>query len=191
MRSGGVPGVELEMTELVMGETRAHGSGSTATSSSAAFPCSARVDCDLSCRMREPRGCCGSSRRRRHAAAPVQLPLRPRAARAPRAARPARRVHPGLRATRRATVLLGDFNEWHRGPVTRGLRREFSSPMRRRRTHPAMVPAVRAGSNLLGRRARGRAVQRAGAAWPASPPTICPWSRGYACATDRRVWRRT
>ena len=37
-------------------------------------------------------------------------------------------------------VLLGDFNEWHRGPVTRGLRREFSSPMRRRRTHPAMFP---------------------------------------------------
>jgi endonuclease/exonuclease/phosphatase family metal-dependent hydrolase len=38
-------------------------------------------------------------------------------------------------------VLVGDFNEWHRGPITRGLRREFSSPMRRmRRTHPAMFP---------------------------------------------------
>jgi endonuclease/exonuclease/phosphatase family metal-dependent hydrolase len=38
-------------------------------------------------------------------------------------------------------VLLGDFNEWHLGPITRGLRREFSSPMRRmRRTHPAMFP---------------------------------------------------
>src|SRR2546422_11263837 len=37
--------------------------------------------------------------------------------------------------------LVGDFNEWHRGPITRGLRREFSSPMRRmRRTHPAMFP---------------------------------------------------
>lgn len=35
-------------------------------------------------------------------------------------------------------ILLGDFNEWHRGPITRRLRREFSSPMRRmRRTHPA------------------------------------------------------
>ncbi len=38
-------------------------------------------------------------------------------------------------------VLVGDFNEWHPGPITRGLRREFSSPMRRmRRTHPAMFP---------------------------------------------------
>jgi endonuclease/exonuclease/phosphatase family metal-dependent hydrolase len=38
-------------------------------------------------------------------------------------------------------VLLGDFNEWHLGPVTRGLRREFASPMRRlRRTHPALFP---------------------------------------------------
>ena len=41
-------------------------------------------------------------------------------------------------------VLVGDFNEWHRGPVTRGLRREFSSPMRRmRRTHPAVFPLFR------------------------------------------------
>src|SRR5439155_21935411 len=38
-------------------------------------------------------------------------------------------------------LLRGDVNEWHRAPITRGLRREFSSPMRRmRRTHPAMFP---------------------------------------------------
>lgn len=38
-------------------------------------------------------------------------------------------------------VVMGDFNEWHRGPITRGLRDEFSSPMRRmRRTHPAVFP---------------------------------------------------
>lgn len=38
-------------------------------------------------------------------------------------------------------VLVGDFNEWHLGPITRGLRREFTSPMRRlRRTHPALFP---------------------------------------------------
>jgi endonuclease/exonuclease/phosphatase family metal-dependent hydrolase len=38
-------------------------------------------------------------------------------------------------------VLVGDFNEWHLGPITRGLRREFTSPMRRlRRTHPAVFP---------------------------------------------------
>ena len=35
---------------------------------------------------------------------------------------------------------MGDFNEWHRGPVTRGLRRAFASPMRRLRTHPAVFP---------------------------------------------------
>ena len=41
-------------------------------------------------------------------------------------------------------LLVGDFNEWHRGPVTRGLRREFTSPMRRmRRTHPALFPIFR------------------------------------------------
>jgi endonuclease/exonuclease/phosphatase family metal-dependent hydrolase len=37
-------------------------------------------------------------------------------------------------------VVMGDFNEWHRGPITRGLKREFASPMRRRRTHPAVFP---------------------------------------------------
>ena len=38
-------------------------------------------------------------------------------------------------------MLMGDFNEWHRGPITRGLRVEFSSPMRRmRRTHPSFFP---------------------------------------------------
>src|SRR5207249_8513882 len=41
-------------------------------------------------------------------------------------------------------VVMGDFNEWHRGPVTRGLRLEFASPMRRmRRTHPAVFPLFR------------------------------------------------
>jgi endonuclease/exonuclease/phosphatase family metal-dependent hydrolase len=38
-------------------------------------------------------------------------------------------------------VLVGDFNEWHLGPITRRLRREFTSPMHRlRRTHPAAFP---------------------------------------------------
>ena len=38
-------------------------------------------------------------------------------------------------------VVMGDFNEWHPGPVSRRLKREFSSPMRRmRRTHPAVFP---------------------------------------------------
>jgi endonuclease/exonuclease/phosphatase family metal-dependent hydrolase len=38
-------------------------------------------------------------------------------------------------------VVMGDFNEWHPGPVSRALKREFSSPMRRmRRTHPSVFP---------------------------------------------------
>jgi endonuclease/exonuclease/phosphatase family metal-dependent hydrolase len=38
-------------------------------------------------------------------------------------------------------VLLGDFNEWHRGPITRGLRREFPSPTSRVcRSYPSYFP---------------------------------------------------
>jgi endonuclease/exonuclease/phosphatase family metal-dependent hydrolase len=38
-------------------------------------------------------------------------------------------------------VLLGDFNEWHRGPIGRGLRRQFPSLVARaRRTFPAVFP---------------------------------------------------
>jgi endonuclease/exonuclease/phosphatase family metal-dependent hydrolase len=38
-------------------------------------------------------------------------------------------------------VLLGDFNEWHRGPIGRGLRRQFPSrAARARRTFPAVLP---------------------------------------------------
>ena len=41
-------------------------------------------------------------------------------------------------------MLMGDFNEWHRGPVTRRLRREFASPVPgMRRTHPALFPLFR------------------------------------------------
>jgi endonuclease/exonuclease/phosphatase family metal-dependent hydrolase len=38
-------------------------------------------------------------------------------------------------------ILLGDFNEWHRGPIGRGLRRHFPSlAARARRTFPAVLP---------------------------------------------------
>jgi endonuclease/exonuclease/phosphatase family metal-dependent hydrolase len=41
-------------------------------------------------------------------------------------------------------VLMGDFNEWHPGPVARRLRREFASPMRRlRREFASPVPRLR------------------------------------------------
>ncbi len=38
-------------------------------------------------------------------------------------------------------VLVGDFNEWHRGPITRGLRRDFGPPGSRIcRTFPSTFP---------------------------------------------------
>jgi endonuclease/exonuclease/phosphatase family metal-dependent hydrolase len=38
-------------------------------------------------------------------------------------------------------VLVGDLNEWHRGPITRGLRRQFPSPVSRVcRTYPSSFP---------------------------------------------------
>jgi endonuclease/exonuclease/phosphatase family metal-dependent hydrolase len=38
-------------------------------------------------------------------------------------------------------VLVGDLNEWHRGPITRGLRRQFPSPRSRVcRTYPSTFP---------------------------------------------------
>ena len=40
-------------------------------------------------------------------------------------------------------ILIGDFNEWHRGPVTRRLRRDFPSPKSRVcRTYPSNVPIL-------------------------------------------------
>ena len=126
----------------VMGETRAHGTGSYGNAVLTRLPVLGAERLDLSQGAREPRGCLrvdldvkgtplhvfnchlglAPSERRE------QLELLGRFIRDS-----ARLVGP--------RVLVGDFNEWHRGPITRGLRREFSSPMRRmRRTHPAMFP---------------------------------------------------
>ena len=128
--------------ERVMGETRAHGTGTYGNAVLTRLPVLASARRDLSQGAREPRGCLrvdldvkgtplhvfnchlglALSERRK------QLALLRRFVRDS-----ARLVGP--------RVLVGDFNEWHRGPITRGLRREFSSPMRRmRRTHPAMFP---------------------------------------------------
>jgi endonuclease/exonuclease/phosphatase family metal-dependent hydrolase len=128
--------------DLVMGVTRPHGSGEYGNAVLTRLPIVGRARCDLSHGEREPRGClrvdlsAGGRTlhvfnchlglglgERRH-----QLGLL------------ARFLHTstGLEGPR---VLLGDFNEWHRGPITRRLRQEFSSPMRRmRRTHPALFP---------------------------------------------------
>ena len=133
----------LGMT-LVMGETRSHGDGTYGNAVLTRLPVLASTRCDLSCDGREPRGCLrvdlgvdgtavhvfnchfGLGFRERRA----QVELLAAFLRAADCAGP--------------RLLLGDFNEWHRGPVTRGFHREFSSPMRRmRRTHPAMFPLFR------------------------------------------------
>lgn len=128
--------------EVVMGETRAHGAGTYGNAVLTRLPIVGSVRCDLSRGTREPRGSLrvdvavdgtvlhvfnchfGLAFRERR----EQLELLAGFI----------RVGSGCEGPR---VVMGDFNEWHRGPVTKGLRLEFSSPMRRmRRTHPAMFP---------------------------------------------------
>ena len=134
----------LDMT-LVMGETRAFGSAGTyGNAVLTRLPVLSSLRCDLSCDGREPRGCLR-----------VDLGVNDTALHI-------FNCHFGLGFRERRSqvdllagflkaadcegprLVVGDFNEWHRGPVTRGLRREFSSPMRRmRRTHPAWFPLFR------------------------------------------------
>jgi endonuclease/exonuclease/phosphatase family metal-dependent hydrolase len=129
---------------LVMGETRPFGDGTYGNAVLTRLPVLGFTRCDLSCDGREPRGClrvdvgvdgtalhifnCHFGLGFRERRAQVEL------------------LHAFMRAAdcEGPRLLLGDFNEWHRGPVTRGFRREFSSPMRRmRRTHPAVFPLFR------------------------------------------------
>jgi endonuclease/exonuclease/phosphatase family metal-dependent hydrolase len=133
----------LGMT-VVMGETRPFREGTYGNAVLTRLPVLTSVRCDLSCHGREPRGClrvdlgvdgtalhvfnCHFGLAFHERRAQVEL------------------LHAFLRAAdcEGPRLLVGDFNEWHRGPVTRGLRREFSSPMRRmRRTHPAVFPLFR------------------------------------------------
>lgn len=126
---------------LVMGRTRAFGAGIYGNAVLTRLPVVGAERCDLSRGDREPRGCVRvdmavngftlhvfnchfglAFRERREQVSLLGRFIRARPVAGPR-------------------VLMGDFNEWHRGPVTRSLRLEFSSPMRRmRRTHPAMFP---------------------------------------------------
>ena len=130
---------------VVMGETRAYGAAGTyGNAVLTRLPVLSSLRCDLSCGGREPRGCLR-----------VDLSVNDTALHV-------FNCHFGLgfRERRDQVTLLsgflkaadcegprlvvGDFNEWHRGPVSKGLRREFSSPMRRmRRTHPAWFPLFR------------------------------------------------
>lgn len=149
IREDGVPNADqaaylaarLDMSEIVMGETRAHGVGTYGNVVLTRLRVLGSSRCDLSQEFREPRGCLRVDLDVRGTPLHVfnchfGLALRERR----------EQLHllgAFIRASHRLAgprVLMGDFNEWHRGPVTRGLRREFSSPMRRRRTHPAMFP---------------------------------------------------
>jgi endonuclease/exonuclease/phosphatase family metal-dependent hydrolase len=126
---------------VVMGETRAHGEGTYGNAVLTRLPVLGSARCDLSWRRREPRGCLrvdlGVDDTALHVFnAHFGLALRERRDQLELLAQFL--VDPGIAGPR---VLMGDFNEWHRGPITRTLRREFSSPMRRMfRTHPAVFP---------------------------------------------------
>jgi endonuclease/exonuclease/phosphatase family metal-dependent hydrolase len=131
----------LGMT-LVMGETRAHRTGIYGNAILTRLPVLGAERRDLSLGGREPRGCLRVDLEIKGTPLHVfnchfGLGLAERRVQLDRLGR-------FIRDSERLVgprVLVGDFNEWHRGPITRGLRREFSSPMRRmRRTHPAMFP---------------------------------------------------
>ena len=131
--------------ELIMGVTRAHGDGTYGNAVLTRFPVIGSGGFDLSRGRREPRGCLrvdlGVNGSTLHVFnCHLGLGLQER--------REQLRLLAGfVQASARLhgpRMLMGDFNEWHRGPITRGLRVEFSSPLRRmRRTHPAIFPLFR------------------------------------------------
>jgi endonuclease/exonuclease/phosphatase family metal-dependent hydrolase len=128
--------------QLVMCVTRAHGRGTYGNAVLTRLPVLGSNSCDLSQVRREPRACLrvdlGANGRTVHIFnCHFGLAFRERREQLELLARFIRESA-SLAGPR---VLMGDFNEWHRGPITRGLRLEFSSPMRRmRRTHPALFP---------------------------------------------------
>lgn len=128
--------------QIVMGETRAHGAGTYGNAVLTRLDVLGSSRCDLSWRAREPRGCLRVDLAVKGTSLHVfnahfGLLLRERRNQIDVLARFIR-DSATLAGPR---VLMGDFNEWHRGPISRVLRQEFSSPMRRmRRTHPALFP---------------------------------------------------
>ena len=132
---------KLGMT-VVMGETRSYGeAGTYGNAVLTRLPVVGSDRCDLSWRAREPRGCLRVDLAVNGTALHVfnahfGLLLRERRDQLERLA-----TFITDKSIAGPRVLMGDFNEWHRGPITRQLRREFSSPMRRmRRTHPSVFP---------------------------------------------------
>jgi len=127
--------------DLVMGETRAHGNGTYGNAVLTRLPVVCSVRCDLSSPRREPRGCLRVDLALNGTALHVfnchfGLAFRERREQLELLAGFIR-VSEEIAGPR---VVMGDFNEWHRGPISRGLKQEFASPMRRRRTHPAVFP---------------------------------------------------
>lgn len=128
--------------DLVMGPTRPHNDGTYGNAVLARLPILGSALCDLSHGRREPRGCLrvdlrANGRTLHLFNAHFGLAMRERRQQLLRLGAFIR----DSACLAGPRVLMGDFNEWHRGPVTRGLRLEFSSPMRRmRRTHPALFP---------------------------------------------------
>lgn len=131
----------LGMT-LVMGVVRAHGKGTFGNAVLTRLGVLGSATCDLSHHRREPRACLrvdlGANGRTLHIFnCHFGLAFRERRQQLELLAHFIRESAT-LAGPR---VLMGDFNEWHPGPITRGLKLEFSSPMRRmRRTHPALFP---------------------------------------------------
>ena len=127
---------------LTMGQTRPYGGGVYGNAVLTRLPVLGSAQCDLSWRAREPRCCLrvdiGVSGGALHLFN-CHFGLVPRERR-DQLATLARFIRDSA-SLAGPRVLMGDFNEWYVGPITRQLRREFSSPMRRmRRTHPAMFP---------------------------------------------------
>ncbi len=131
--------------DLVMGVTRAYGDGTYGNAILTRLPVVGSAGFDLSRGRREPRGCLRADLGVNGSTVHVfnchlGLGLRER--------REQLHLLAGFIRTsaklRGPRMLMGDFNEWYRGPITRGLRVEFSSPLRRmRRTHPAIFPLFR------------------------------------------------
>jgi endonuclease/exonuclease/phosphatase family metal-dependent hydrolase len=129
--------------EVVMGETRTLLDGGLyGNAVLTRLPVLGSSRCDLSWRAREPRGCVRVDLGVDGTAVHVfnchfGLALRERREQF----RILARFIKDAQSLAGPRVLMGDFNEWHTGPITRGMRREFSSPMRRmRRTHPSWFP---------------------------------------------------
>ena len=128
--------------DVVMGETRAHGRGTYGNAVLTRRSIVGSARCDLSWGRREARGCLrvdiaveGTTLHVFNCHLGLNLRERRRQLALLGGFIAVSHQLPGPR------VLMGDFNEWHFGPITRGLRREFSSPMKRmRRTHPSWFP---------------------------------------------------